>query len=245
MNPYRFAAVATGSTVALALVLVAVITGARAVDLLLMQPEEVTIPQLDWTGAYVGGHFGAFDSVVDYTVGGVPGNFNLDLDDVVGGFAVGYNMQHKRIVYGIDGDVGFTKPSDTIRLGGPFDRHRIDLNAHIRARLGYNLDQFLFFVAGGVAFADYDLRMSDGAGTSLDRGELMVGFSVGAGIEYAIAENILFRGEYIYDNYGKQTISGGTVGAVTFTDREIDLDTHTVRSSLIWRFPVEGLLPRN
>jgi len=245
MNPQRFAAFAAGSAAALVLMYVTVVTGARAVDLMLIEEQEVEVPQVDWSGAYLGGHFGAFDSVVDYTVGGTPGNFNIDLDDVIGGVLVGYNFQNKRFVYGIEGDVGFTKPTDTFSFGAPFDRHQIELNAHIRARLGYTVDEFLIYIAGGIAFADYDLRMSNGLGTTLERDKLMVGFSIGGGIEYALADNITFRGEYIYDNYGTQTISGGAVGALTVAGRRIDLDTHIGRSSLIWHFPVEGLFARN
>ena len=73
MNPQRFAAFAAGSAAALVLMYVTVVTGARAVDLMLIEEQEVEVPQVDWSGAYIGAHFGAFDSVVDYTVGGTPG----------------------------------------------------------------------------------------------------------------------------------------------------------------------------
>src|SRR5262249_23482016 len=134
-----------------------------------------------------------------------------------GGALAGYNWQYNQFVFGLEGDFGWTnakgtgliQPITTVtHLPNTYD---FNWTAHVRGRFGYAADRWLFFVAGGLSFADFNFH--EGATITTITfppivGATYVGWSIGGGIEYAITQNLLARAEFLYDNFGHKDYIG-------------------------------------
>ena len=104
----------------------------------------------------------------------------------------------------------------------------------MRGRLGYAADRWLFFVAGGLAIADFDFQEGATITTIIPAtptGAIFVGWSIGGGIEYAITQNILARVEYLYDNFGHKDYIGSDGDPY-----RVKLTGSTARGALAWKF---------
>ena len=165
-----------------------------------------------WHGFYVGGHVGYgeafYDGVFNNGDAALSQSFDdLDLDGIAGGIHGGFNYQFDgtNFVVGIEGDVMFTDWNDSEFLGFPTTAvgseqgivGDVDLIASIRGRLGIAMDQWLFYVTGGVAFADADAELFY-SGTTVDIDFDDVGGVIGGGVEWAFSETFSFRGEFLY-----------------------------------------------
>ena len=56
--------------------------------------------------------------------------------------------------------------------------------------------------------------------------------SLGAGAEYALTHTVILRGEYIYDNYGRQSVDVGS----GWQNRKINAQNQTVRTGISYKF---------
>jgi outer membrane immunogenic protein len=170
----------------------------------------------NWSGLYGGVHAGyAFGNVNTATLG------DVNVEGFVGGVLAGYNFQTCNLVFGVESDFGFSPDIDgTNSAINDFD---IEPNGHLRGRIGLPMDNLMPFLAAGLAIADADIRTVPGVGDS----HLHVGFTVGAGLDFAVNENVIVRGEYLFDAYGSETYAPGG---------KVDFDTHTLRAALIWKF---------
>src|SRR5260370_40765320 len=89
--------------------------------------------------------------------------------------------------------------------------------AATRAKLGLAWDRALFYVAGGLETGEFDVTstyVTRGIGGSpalgfTDANKLHFGFNVGAGIDYAITNNVFLGIEYRYLDLGKETYNLG------------------------------------
>lgn len=147
-------------------------------------------PDLDWSGPWAGvlasaGRVGA--------AGGL------------GGFAFGYAAQFDRIVVGVDGDLS-AGSLDGRRLGGRYD---VEAFGAIRARVGYAFGRFVAYGAAGVAFAPAEFAR----GGAQDR-VWQSGFTVGAGVDVAIATNLSARAEYLYIDLDRRGFDAGGDAAI-------------------------------
>ena len=129
---------------------------------------------------------------------------DLDLDGIAGGFHGGFNYQFGSgggmdFVIGIEGDVTFTDWNDSIILGANTvgAEGDVDLLASIRGRLGIAMSDVLFYVTGGIAFADADYTgIGLGVSNSVDFDD--VGGVIGGGAEWMLSNMISVRGEFLY-----------------------------------------------
>jgi high affinity Mn2+ porin len=108
----------------------------------------------NWTGAYVGGHFG-------YGIGSFGSGTNPILAEavllrptvtgLVGGFQAGYNVQlPNKLVLGAEADLSFPSPIDRPATGtAPFNT-TIDYFGTARARIGYALGNVLPYSHGAI-----------------------------------------------------------------------------------------------
>ena len=63
------------------------------------------------------------------------------------------------------------------------------------------------------------------------------GWTLGAGLEYAITNNLTVKGEYLYYNLGKKTVAVNPVGLVGGNfGAKFKNDGHLVRAGLNWKF---------
>jgi outer membrane protein OmpA-like peptidoglycan-associated protein len=195
------------------------------------------------SGVVWGGPYGGLDLGVDWgqTRGSVsvapnlasPGSrlslTNHNDTTVIGGGQIGYSWQFNNFVLGVEGDVRGGGPSNTTTLGAPgvpgiapgsHFTASSDVNGSIRGRLGYAIDPFLIYATGGVAIADANLRASFAPtavtpGGTVSRSSTLVGPTAGAGVEYALNNNVSLAAEYRYTDYGSERVNLGLVPIVT------------------------------
>jgi len=177
-----------------------------------------------WTGFYVGANagWGWADNSLSYTTPGW-GTFDYNVGNAngfVGGGQIGYNYQFaNNVVIGLEGDYQWSDigSANALLLGpinGALVSQKVDSFGTIRARLGYAMDRFLPYITGGAAYAN--LKYNDPWG--FDFGNNKWGWAAGAGVEYAITNNITVKGEYLYAGFSDtdavypwgDTISGST-----------------------------------
>jgi outer membrane immunogenic protein len=215
----------------LALASLAALTGsAAAADLSRPAPQPyykaaVAPPVYNWTGFYIGinggGGFGR--SVWDRT-----GGFNTS-GGLVGG-TLGYNYQVGQAVFGVEGDIDWADINGTTNNACALGcKTSDDWLSTVRGRLGYAADRFMPFITGGAAFGDIKTSTSGFAGAT----QTNAGWTVGAGLEFAIAQNWTAKAEYLYVDLGK--FNCGLSCGVTATDN-VSFTTNLVRAGVNYRF---------
>ncbi len=131
-----------------------------------------------------------------------PPDYSLDphfsATNVIGGALVGYNYQMGATVVGLEGDIGFTNGKSSVtsaKAAVPLDvwyaanNLEQDINGHVRARVGWTVGRLMMFAAGGVAITDSKLNVVGYCPPDIYYGkasQTLVGFSIGAGVEYAL-----------------------------------------------------------
>ena len=200
----------------------------------------------------------------------------------IGGIQLGYNYQINQFVIGAEADfmgAALSKSSTALREFTAFNSTldtttttKIEQNwlGTVRARAGFAADRFMIYATGGLAYGNVksrtNLTLNDP--TAVDSGdpslvgyvanwagsktETKAGYVVGAGVEYALTNNWIIRGEYLYYNLGTASnnalgttetngaVSGGpvvgnnvtTLGARTRTT----IDGNIVRAALSYKF---------
>jgi outer membrane immunogenic protein len=180
---------------------------------------------MSWTGCYVGGQVGyksastnqswANSGNVALLPDGTPLTGTLRPDGAVGGVTAGCNYQFAaNWVIGAEGDYSWTDLSSSARLLPPANTlHTFEVKessfATARARLGYAVDQWLFFVSGGAAWARVDISDSNiptGGTLFQSVGQTYSGWTVGGGVEYAVTRNWLVKAEYLYADLGSNRV---------------------------------------
>ncbi|MCK7612599.1 outer membrane protein [Roseibium sediminicola] len=180
--------------------------------------EAVPAPQqsIDWSGIYVGGNlgwnFGNFDNQSGST------SLSTSANGVGGGLYTGYNFQvTPNVIVGAEADFSLTDLKDSRTNGGLNLESKSNWNSNIRARVGYSFDRYLVYGAGGLALADLELS---GNGDS-DR-KTALGWTVGAGGEAAITNNVSARLEYVYQDFGSQDFNlNGTGVSSEFNNSQV------------------------
>jgi outer membrane immunogenic protein len=206
-----------------------------------------------WSGLYAGGHLGYLWGRTHVDDDGVTTERNARTDGIIGGAMIGYNWQIERTVFGLEGDIGWTNahgvgtspepepapapappaPLIPVTTHGP-NSYDVRWTSHLRGRVGYTFDNWLVFVAGGLALADLDFREGTITTTFVQApasGGKYYGWSVGGGVEWAFARNLFARVEYLYDDYGHKDYVG------VLGDRyRVSLTGQTVRGALGFKF---------
>lgn len=181
---------------------------ALAADAVTVMPEEplpVENPDpvpFTWSGPYLGVQGGGSWLSGDFTLGGVRSRESFD-GGFLGAFA-GFNHQFdNNVVAGIEGDLNYNwNESDVQGLGDA----GADVNGAVRARVGYAIDRALVYgAAGWTAASGY----TDIPGVTKESGTLN-GYTVGAGVDYAITDSMFGRVEYRFNDYGKKDIGPST-----------------------------------
>jgi outer membrane immunogenic protein len=230
---------------------VAFASGAQAADLGVPRGAiagVVVAPVFNWTGFYVGADIGYLWSSTNVfaTNGGGPSTGSPNPHGIKIGGHVGYRYQFaNNFVLGIEGDLswlGARNREATIGIFAPqVWRTRANWDASIRGTAGFAIDRALIYATGGVAFIDSPGCASVNPGgvcvPGSNFGGSRVGWTVGAGLAYAVTPNVSVRGEYLYANYGTRTYAtAAIVGGFT----AYKLDTHTVRLGVSYMFTTGG-----
>jgi hemoglobin/transferrin/lactoferrin receptor protein len=220
-------------------------------------------PAFDWTGLYIGanaGYMSGSAKAADYQLvySGInpqqPGDKTLgDFTGKSGGVQAGFNYQFaNNLVVGLEGDFAWTDASyntDTYLARREMTGFTAEVNwmAMARARVGVAVDRLFVYGAAGFAAADVDasefliLKSRAGEVTSssyYSDNQTMTGWTVGAGVEYAMTRNWTLKGEYNFVNLDRGSFTNESqLGDLTATRTwRGDLDIDQVRVGVNYKF---------
>jgi outer membrane immunogenic protein len=161
-------------------------------------------PAFSWSGPYAGliGGFGwANTSPSTATNSGW-----------IGGAFAGANFQtNTNLVVGVEGDFTATGKSGTsggLTVSNPWD-------ATLRGRIGFAMDKILVYGTGGLAVG----RVKAVTTTPSSESATQLGWTVGAGVDAALAQNVIGRLEFRHTNLGTNTFP--TAGAVSYKSNDV------------------------
>ena len=174
------------------------------------------VPAGNWSGFYIG-------ALLGYTWGEAEDDAanSVDIDGFDGGGYIGANYQWNQFVLGIEADA-LVSGADGSSGGTNAEQ---DWSASLRARAGIALDQFLLYGTGGVAATGVEVSDATGSDSNTHWG-----WTLGAGAEALLRDNVTARVEYRYADYEDKTytLGGGPADA--------DLETHSVRAGVGLKF---------
>ncbi|MGA2895911.1 MAG: carbohydrate porin, partial [Xanthobacteraceae bacterium] len=180
--------------------LMALVGSAEAADLAGALPTKAPPPAVapaayDWTGFYLGGHFGDATGSSNYTATqtsaaapAVAGSLDMykaydmfrDTGSDFAGFHAGYNyVSPSRLLLGIEADVSFPSFTDTTAphlIGGSATlsstsigvagyAEQVEFSGTLRGRVGYAPGNWLFYATGGFAYSYDQFARTQLAGT--------------------------------------------------------------------------------
>jgi outer membrane immunogenic protein len=187
-------------------------------------PSYVAPAYANWTGFYVGLNAGYGFGSSDWDVPAVspsPKGF-------LGGVTVGYNFQTGMWVWGVEGDINYSTMKGSVDCAGTTCETENSWLGTARARLGYaGWNNLLPYITGGAAFGD--IKATRGA---VEASKTKVGWTAGAGLEYAMWSSWSVKLEYLYVDLGSFDC-GITCGAAV---DNVSFNAHVVRAGLNYRF---------
>lgn len=184
-------------------------------------------PVFTWTGFYLGLNAGYGWGIANASgpVFGSTGDFNVK-GAMIGG-TIGYNLQTGPWVWGLEGDVDFSDMKGGIGCPGCGVDNRWFATA--RGRIGYAMGRVLPYLTGGAAFGDIRINDPVLSGSS----DTKVGWTVGAGVEYAFLPNWSAKAEYLYADLGSTSCGAA---ACIFGPLDVSLKAHIFRAGVNYHF---------
>ncbi len=210
-------------------------------------PPAVVVPAYNWSGFYAGvaGGYGWGHS--DQTDPGIPtpppitnpiGDGHFGMTGWVAGGTAGYNWQMGQWVFGLEGDYSWSDISGSSQACGPTLLHacgtQLDSFGTFRGRIGYAAGQtgnVLLYVTGGLAVGDvhgWD-ALTPASGSSFQ-----AGWTVGAGVEFAIAPQWTAKVEYLYMDLGKAQLFN--IVSTPVVPETVSFTTNIVRAGVNYHF---------
>jgi outer membrane immunogenic protein len=208
------------------------ISSASAADLIIDTPVEAGVVQAsgNWDGAFVGvfGGYAWGELSIDDAPPGVP--FPEPAGWLLGVNAGANFTLDNGIVLGVVGDIAWADITGTLTepLLASSITTTIDWQGSLRGRIGFDGGAFLPYLTAGLAVAHNNVEFV-GLGAGEDDAT-HVGWTAGAGVEFAATENLSVDLAYRYSDYGnaEYTNSSGT--------GELHLKAHQVTVGLNWGF---------
>jgi outer membrane immunogenic protein len=180
-----------------------------------------TAPYYNWTGGYIGINGGGGWGRSSFGAPFASNSYNLS-GGVVGA-TLGYNFQAGALVWGVEGDLDWSN----IRGSGPCGLTTCETRngwlGTVRGRIGYAADRFMPYVTGGLAVGDIRTNIT-GVGSA---NTTKAGWTLGAGVEWALWQNWTAKVEYLYVDLGR----GGSIAG-----SDASFHTSLVRAGLNYRF---------
>lgn len=181
----------------------------------------------NWTGFYLGanGGYGFGSSNWDSPA------LSLSPDGGLYGITAGYNLQIGSFVYGIEGDYDWSMIRGQAACGAATCETRNNWLATFRGRVGYAFDRWLPYITAGGVYGDIEAINTNAGFGSASKNKL--GWTVGAGLEYAFLGNWSAKIEYLYADLG--SFDCGTACSATVPDN-VSFKTNIVRAGLNYKF---------
>ncbi|MER8848925.1 MULTISPECIES: outer membrane protein [Mesorhizobium] len=192
----------------------------------------MTAPGFDWTGYYAGlqAGYGWGRSEIT-TTEGAPFSITPDVDGgFVGGHVAGL-WQFDQAVLGAEADLNYSSVDGTAQsgLGDTFGAD-IKWFGSVNAKAGFAMDRLLVYGIGGIAFAGIETSQSSGPG--FDNTGTNVGWTVGAGVDYALTDKFVVGAQYRYYDFGSENHEA----PAPFNDRDQSVKLNTVGINLSYKF---------
>jgi len=196
------------------------VVGANAADIYAPPPVAEVIyspaPAFSWTGGYVGGLFG-----YEWGDAKVDKGPSLSPDGWMGGLYGGYNFQtNDYAVFGLEGDISLSGAED--KANGYTVENK--WNGTVRARVGLAFDRFMLYGTGGLAVGQVEVKTGGNSDSST-----RAGWTIGAGMEAAITNNLVGRLEYRYTDLGSHNYD-------VSPKRDVDFQSSQVMVGLGYKF---------
>jgi outer membrane immunogenic protein len=233
---------------------------ALAADFPVKAPPRAPVPVWSWTGFYIGGNLGGgflkSDWLEDAAMSGGGGPFPGFVDasispaSFLGGGQVGFDYQTGWAVFGVQADADLTDNlKSTVscfpQLAGAFFTCMTNIKSMstVTGRVGAAFDRTLLYVLGGFA---WEREQLDNACAACNAGAPVLfgaettrnGWTVGAGLEYALAGNWSAFLQYNYMGFGTRDLQLTTLlsdGLMPFTE-DIRDHINVVKAGINYRF---------
>ncbi|MGC1780115.1 MAG: outer membrane protein [Xanthobacteraceae bacterium] len=189
-------------------------------------------PVYNWSGFYIGGHIGGGFENSSWTdpFGGANNTFNNS--GFLGGAQIGVNTQFNWLVVGLEGDFSWTsdiKGSGTDSIGDAITTSP-QWTSTVTGRVGAAFDRLLVYGKGGVAIAEDESTFTPVGGAALTDDMTRVGWTAGAGLEYALTNNWALRAEYDYLGFGSKQLNFGAIST------NANLNVQEVKAGFDYKF---------
>jgi outer membrane immunogenic protein len=218
---------------------------AVAADVVVQEP----VAAYNWSGIYVGAQAGYAWGKSTYVEPDFTTAYNMYYDPKggFGGVYFGYNWQaENNLVLGgeadfyggdIKGRSDYYVDQVPVWAGAIWGDAKLRWAGSVRARIGYAVDRFLPYLAGGVAFGQLKYGHMDTSANwedGWDRSETHTGWTIGGGLEYAFADHLIGRLEYRYADFGKRTMPIDYENDIPTT--RVSLKTNDIRIGIAYKF---------
>jgi outer membrane immunogenic protein len=180
-------------------------------------------PRYSWTGFYVGANGGygfvsgmSTASIAGGLLNGVTATTSGSFGGAVAGGQFGANYQINSFVLGVEGDVDWSGQSHSNTLAILSKTSGVPYIGTLRARAGYAIDRLSLYGTAGMAVTNASDVITAAGATIYSATSNNIGWTAGAGAEYAFAQNWTVKAEYLYiatniDLTGPLEIVGGTI----------------------------------
>ncbi len=199
------------------------------------------VPVYNWTGIYLGvnGGYGFGQQTPGSLFGDSFSAFNYNGNGWLGGITAGAQLQSGHTVIGLEADIDWANITGSgtgpmsfngAAIGTATLSSTLSSVSTARARVGYALDNWLFYVTGGLGVTNETSKITtstfvcnNGAFNNppcSSLSDLHLGLAAGAGLEYGITPSLSAKAEWIWVGAG----AGNT------------LKENMLRAGVNWRF---------
>jgi outer membrane immunogenic protein len=148
----------------------------------------------------------------------------------VGGHVAGL-WQFDQAVVGGEAELNYASIDGAAEAGpGNSIGSQIHWFGSVNAKAGFAMDRLLVYGIGGVAFAG--IETSQDSASSFAKTRTNAGWTVGAGVDYALTDKFVVGAQYRYYDFGKEHFDAPD----DFLDSNQDVKLHTVGVNLNYKF---------
>ena len=164
------------------------------------------------------------------------GTRSLKSNGFTGGGQFGYNKQFGRIVVGAEADFGAQQISESDSVSRQYPccaptaytiTQEVKSNwlFTARPRVGVTAGKALIYGTGGLAVTDikYSAAFTDTFAAALETSEFKktkAGYTVGGGVEVKVAKKWSVKGEYLYSDFGRESVTSTNLSSEFTSDLE-------------------------